>query len=211
MKKQNFWTVPEKWPGQTFAILAGGPSLTIEQVNAVKGKCRVIAVNNTYQLAPWADVLYGCDRKWWAWHTDAAQFEGIKVTMSPPVITPDVHLIRNAGTEGLCLDRDGLATGRNGGYQAINLAVHLGAKRILLLGFDMKAQGDRMHWHKEHEIPTPKTVCKRWLDLFNTISDPLKAQGVEVINCTPGSALKVFPKRELGYVIKKYGHEVDSL
>jgi hypothetical protein len=211
MSKFDFWKIPELWPGETFAILAGGPSMTQKQADTVKGRCRVIAVNNTYQLAPWADVLYGCDKKWWSWHPDAVDFKGIKITMSPPPLSPKIHLVRNGGVKGLCLDKDGLATGRNGGYQAINLAFHLGAKRIILLGYDMRVHGDRVHWHPEHKVPTPPTVFKGFLANYETIVDPLREQGVEVFNCTPGSSLKVFPVLGLDEAVEKYGQKPDSI
>jgi hypothetical protein len=70
------WSVPPEWVGETAAILASGPSLTREQCEAVRGKAKVIAVNNQAidtdcdgvrvpAMAPWADVLYAADAKWW--------------------------------------------------------------------------------------------------------------------------------------------------
>jgi hypothetical protein len=71
---RKYWTAPELWPGSAFVIVAGGPSLTPEQVAACHGrtmfgsKVRMIVVNDGYRIAPWADVLYFCDCKWWKWH-----------------------------------------------------------------------------------------------------------------------------------------------
>jgi hypothetical protein len=50
-----------------FAILATGPSLTAEQVAAVRG-LRVITVSDAYKLAPWADALVSADAVWWRHH-----------------------------------------------------------------------------------------------------------------------------------------------
>jgi hypothetical protein len=202
MTKPNYWSVPPLWPGATVGIIAGGPSLTQEQVDKLKG-LKVIAINNAYLLAPWADVLYGCDKKWWKWHPAALEFQGIKVTMMEPV-HESIYQIRNGGTPGLCLKPDGLATGRNGGYQAINLAYHLGAKIVILIGYDMKPglKGE-VHWHEEHPTATPKSILPRWVKHYSSIVEPLKEQGVRVINCTPGSALKCFEQMDLDVAVKR--------
>lgn len=215
----GYFTVPKLWPRSTVAILAGGPSLTQAQVDACRDRCRVIAVNNAYQCAPWADVLYFCDEKWWGWHRDRAgyrDFAGMKMALETAGkvfdAEPAVKKLRYAGRgqgqgpqnqaegpKGLCLDRDGLCTGSNSGYQAINLAVHLGAHRIVLLGFDMKsAASGRMHWHDEHPMATdPNVWANEMLPCFPHLVEPLRRLGVDVINATPGSALKVFAMQPL--------------
>ena len=49
--------VPRAWTGETVAILATGPSLTVPDDAAVRGRVRTIAVNDAVTIAPWADVL----------------------------------------------------------------------------------------------------------------------------------------------------------
>jgi hypothetical protein len=72
----GYWRVQPEWRGQTVVIVGGGPSLTKEQVDAaghvVVGRAapKVIAINNAIELAPWADVLYFCDARWYEWHRD---------------------------------------------------------------------------------------------------------------------------------------------
>jgi len=84
-----------------------------------------------------------------------------------------------------------VALGRNGVYQAINLAIHFGATRILLLGVDMQGQIGSHDFgrHPDNSGP-PYAAC---LERFATMVKPLKAAGVDVINCTRSTALKVFP------------------
>ena len=55
------WRAGGQWAGDTCCILATGPSLTPAQAEYAKGKARVIAVNDAWRLAPWADILYACD------------------------------------------------------------------------------------------------------------------------------------------------------
>src|SRR5688572_2955592 len=78
-------TVPRLWPGYTFVCIGGGPSLTVEDVEVVKqaamtDQVKVVAVNDAYRLAPWADVLYGFDWQWWEHHNGCPEFRGLKYT-----------------------------------------------------------------------------------------------------------------------------------
>ena len=109
---------------------------------------------------------------------------------------PQVRVLKFTGQRGLELDPSGLRHGSNSGYQAINLAVNLGAKRIVLLGYDMKVNGHRTHWHNEQRQDASVfagTIRDTMLPHFHTLIDPLKVLGVEVINATPDSALTCFP------------------
>ena len=210
MKK--YWTAPELWPGVTIVCIGGGPSLTPAQVEACRNrmqgesKVRVIAINDAYRLAEFADVLYFCDDKWWQWHNKKlTAWRGLIVRMAGghhDFGDPRIKVLRNNDTAGLCEFRDGLNTGRNSGYQAINLAVHLGAKKIVLLGYDMKGgpvENGRIktHWFGDHPGNTSPSVYSQMLPWFETLIAPLARRGVEVLNCTPGSAIRCFAKRRL--------------
>ncbi len=199
-----WWPVPRLWPGQCIACLGGGPSLTQADVDRLRGRVRVIAVNDAWRLAPWADVLYACDWRWWVKHRGVPGFAGMKVSLSNSLGHlggyPEIKLVENTGIDGLERRRSGLRTGRNGGYQAINLAVHLGARRILLLGYDMKAAADgRTHWFGDHaDWPTRASIYgTTMLPHFPGLATALQEGGVDVVNCTPGSALTVFPMADL--------------
>ena len=65
--------IAPEWSGGTAVLLGGGPSLTLGQVEKVRaareaGAVHVIAVNDAYRLAPFADVCYFADSEWWGWH-----------------------------------------------------------------------------------------------------------------------------------------------
>lgn len=184
--------VERLWPGSTIVCVGSGPSLTVDQLEVCRGKARMIVVNDAYRLATWADVLYACDAKWWRWEKNksARAFAGLKYTLKPSY--PEIQVLRNLGRTGLSLDPTGLKTGFDSGYQAINLAVLLGATRILLLGYDMRKIGPKAHFFGNHPDNTapPFLVC---LKDYGTLVGPLREAGVSVINCTPGSALTVFP------------------
>jgi hypothetical protein len=198
-KRPRFATVPKLWPAGTIVCLATGPSLTRADVEYVHGKAdAVIAVNDAYRWAPWADVLYACDQKWWRWHKGAPDFLGLKYTLQPEAAAfHRVQVLRQTGTDGLDLNPTGLRTGKNSGYQAINLAVHLGARRIVLLGYDMrgdKTSGDHCFGRHPDGSRPPFALC---LPKFKTLVAPLAAAGVEVINCTRVTALMAFPRQPL--------------
>lgn len=186
--------VPRLWPRATCFLIGGGPSLTAEDVALVRGQGGVIAINDAYRLAPWADVLYAADRKWIDWHHGVPSFTGPKYSIqsSETVNRPDWQVLRNTGIFDLELDPSGLRTGRNSGYQAINLAVHLGATRILLLGYDMSPDGAQQHWfgdHPDHQI-SPYAEMRA---AFETLMQPLAALGISVVNCSRRTALTAFP------------------
>jgi hypothetical protein len=192
--------VPVLCPGGTVVCLGGGPSLTPEDVNRCQGQATVIAINDAYRLAPWADVLYAADARWWKVHQGVPSFAGLKYSLQPDAARwPGVQILQNTGSEGLELAPTGLRTGRNGGYQAINLAVSLGATRILLLGYDMqRLPGQPSHWFGEHP-PTLRAYSpyEDFCVMFTMLVAPLQQVGVTVINCSRQTALTCFPRMPL--------------
>ncbi len=73
VKGERYSRVLPAWKGRVAVILAGGPSLTARDFDRVReareaDAIRSIAVNDSYLLAPWADVHYAADSKWHAWH-----------------------------------------------------------------------------------------------------------------------------------------------
>lgn len=195
--------VQKLWTDGTAVILGGGPSLTAADAEYCRERAPVIAIKEAAVCslpgvtppAPWADVLYACDPKWWRWEQGAKGFRGHRYALAPqdPKL-PNVHVLRNSGAEGLELDPSAIRTGNNSGYQAINLAVHLGATRIVLLGFDMwRAADGRNNWFGKHpnHIDSPYPL---FLQRFDTIVEPLKAAGITVINSSRFTLLRAFPQ-----------------
>lgn len=194
-----------QWPGATVVILASGPSLTVEQCEAVRDwregneERRVIAVNTTFRRAPWADVLYACDAPWWRLHIDAVRygFAGVLWTQDKEATREfGVNYVESANLPGLGKRTGVIHQGANGGYQAVNLAYQSGAKKIILLGFDMQGT----HWHGPYTNGLPNTAAhlfSSWIKSFERLAADLAQAGVAVVNCSPGSALKSFPMGEL--------------
>jgi hypothetical protein len=199
-------TVPKEWPGETCVVIATGPSLTPDDVNYCQGKARVIAVNDAYKLAPWADCLYATDAQWWHWHRGAPEFAGAKWSLEHSQWGnfreryPDVQRLRNSGPSGLEHDPSALKNGRNSGFAAVNLAYHYGATRVILLGFDMQRKGGKSHFFGEHPNRS-SSPYPQFRERFKTLVKPLAKAGVEVVNCSRNSVLECFPKAELRQTI----------
>ena len=104
---------------------------------------------------------------------------------------------RNIKPGGLCLLPDGIRTGMNSGFQAINLLVHTGVRKIILLGYDMRVIEKKSHWFGEHPRGRNDFYGKSFIPVFRTLVEPLKELGVDVVNCTPDSALDAFRKSTL--------------
>ena len=95
-----------------------------------------------------------------------------------------------------------LAHGGNGGYQAINFAALAGARRIVLLGFDMKYQAGRANWHKDHKIKSaPERRVVQWRPRFRELAGELIKDQVQVINASDETALDAFPRRHIAEVL----------
>lgn len=200
----NLWRVDKEWAGETCAVLGAGPSMSAAVAESVRGRCRIIAVNSSFILAPFADILYAADRLWWQNNRHAAeQFAGVKATILPngyhelaPTVD-GVRVIGNGGPQGFDDRPDHIRTGWNSGYQAVHLAAHLGVKRVLLLGFDMHARAGE-HWHKDHRWrPGYKSRYPLFVNAFYTGAPEFESRGVEILNCTPGSALACFRQATL--------------
>lgn len=207
----KYWTVLPEWQGDTVFILGCGPSLrdlSSTDLRMVREQKRIIAINDSYLLVPNASVLYFCDLKWWLQHQAriAETFQGRVIATLENQID-GVRALRNAGPLGLSSDPGAICNGSNSGYQAINLAVHLGATRIVLLGYDMQVNGDRLHWQPRTDMQVAqsfqRTLQTVMLPKFEFLREPLRKAGVEVINCTVNSALKVWPFRPLGQVLQE--------
>lgn len=203
-----YWSVPPIWPGATVAIVGGGESLTLRQVHRLaiahaEGRIKVIAINDAVFPCWWADWLHACDPKWWTWHAQHGldKWPGIRTTnvQHAMCVNWGVHLVKCEGQTGFSDDPGVVRSGKNGAYIAVQMAAHAGASRILLTGCDMKPVP---HWFGRHPDGDPHQPDYPGMRAaFATLVEPLRARGVEVLNCSPGSALDCFPMARLEDVI----------
>jgi hypothetical protein len=183
---------------KTAVVIASGPSLTQEQVDAALASPHfTIAVNGAYKIAPTADALYAGDYMFWKLH-----LADIKRVFKGKLVTQDssasahyaIERVRGTNRDGL--GKDIIHLGGNSGTQAINLAYLWGYRRILIVGMDMRLgpKGEK-HFHPDHPHPAVQNqVFPEWLKKMQKVATDLVAAKCEVIDCTVGGAMKCFPK-----------------
>lgn len=193
------------WSGQTALIVATGPSATDYDLSVPREGVRCIVIRSSWRLAPWADVLYGLDKEWWIAHQGCPEFRGLKVSPSPTACKVyGLRQVRLKPRADVLVDEIGVlgcglsSGGGHSGFQACNLAVQFGARRLVLIGFDMTlARG--AHW-----LPNDRGVARpdagrvaSWRQSMDACAPRFAELGVEVINASRGSALSAYRKMEL--------------
>ena len=197
------------WSGETVVIIASGPSAAGVDLEPARGRAKFIAINSSYRLCPWADVLYGCDAKWWIAENGAPGFAGIKVAGEKRAAEQyhDVHHAEvRAHNDRFLFDPLGtIGSGGNSGFQTINLGLQFGARKFILVGYDMQIDSG-LHWHGAHgknlSNPTPVNVA-RWRRVLDGVAGELKALGAEVYNASAVSALTEYPKISFSEAVQK--------
>lgn len=197
---------------RTFVVAATGPSLSLGQVRDVAiarqshPDLSVITVNDAVYPMWWADVAYACDAAWWVHHRGLPGFQGLKMRLENPgpdgadqnrAPFTDIKTVLATGTDGIDLRRGQVRTGCNSGYQAVQIAAHFGAERIILLGFDCNEPTPK-HWFGEHprEI-RKKPLVAAWIQRFGQMAEAMSIAGIEVVNASPGTALRRFELADL--------------
>lgn len=188
---------------KTAIILASGPSLTTEQIDAARRSGHhTIVVNATYKKFLDADTLYSGDYLFFKTYMAdiVATFKGKLVTQDSSAAARWPKLTRVRGTNREGLGKDVIHINGCSGFQAINLAYLQGYKRILLVGMDMKlGSAGAKHHHEDHPSPCVQAQCfSEWLHKSIKLARDLKEVGCEVINCSIDTALTVFPRSKLG-------------
>lgn len=198
------------WSGETAIIVASGPSLKKQDVEICRGQAKVIAIKKCVELAPWADVVYGCDGPWWRSVQGLMKFSGLKLAHEPTVCGSEWGIQRVAipdpKSNRFLFDKVGtVGAGGNSGFQAVNLAAQFGARCIIVLGFDMQGETGG-HWYGRNnwmQANNPDQWCyRRWQKAFETSAPEMKARGVEVINASRDSALTCFRRMPIGEALE---------
>lgn len=150
-------------------------------------------------------MLYFADSRWWAWHRERPELKAFageiaSIESSGAEVTEErVHLLRQWGPTQVSADPEALGTGQNSGFQALNLALLAGALKVILLGYDMRYDGGRSHWHEGHPIKTGEDSYRQYSRFFSEFLTALAGPfaGARIINATPGSLISCFPRASL--------------
>ncbi|MER9768894.1 hypothetical protein NKJ09_22840 [Mesorhizobium sp. M0189] len=114
----------------------------------------------------------------------------------------DVRMLKNTGIEGYDESPGCIRGGSNGGYQAVHLAAKLGARSIVLVGYDFTPDGAMDHWFGLHGVGDGRPMDKKsnvqnWLRMFRDLTDELGRRGVKVENATIKSSIDWLPNISL--------------
>ena len=196
LSNAKYSNVPKIWANETVYLIGGGPSLKNFNWNLLNGK-KTIAINKSIKFYPNADVVYWTDGRFHDWFKDEiSKFKGLKYTITPRRdFKDDINLLKRGVKFGLETATNALAHGNNSGYAAINLAIHLGAKKIILLGYDMSNNGKESHFHDGYKVnaTSEKIYTTHFLQGFSVLKESIKGMNIKILNASPTSRLNTFP------------------
>jgi hypothetical protein len=204
--------------GGTIACIATGPSLTLQQVDVARAKGFVLfGCNNIWRDVPDLAVLWATNLQWWNhyWSPELAAYPAQKWTVNRTASERyGLNWIDERNAHGLSSDPSVIHHGHGGGYSMLNLAFLMGARRIILLGYDLKYAPD-YDGRNRHTGSAPRhyfgeypSALQHWpsarvqngvhVELLGLYESVAKQNAVEIVNCTgPNSALTCFPSRSI--------------
>lgn len=222
------WAVPRLWKNQDVWILGGGPSLTsnfnipeniVSKVRAQElplssyspfmsavHEKNIIGVNVSFMLGNWVDMCFFGDTSFLLKYEEALlRSTSLKVSCAEKA--KDLGWVKflpvDYRTRGrLTFDNSKISWNFNSGSASINLAAHLGAKRIILVGFDMNMPANQVHWHNEYkktELTEEEKILRNknfnsFLEPFPKIKKDLDSCGIEIYNTSLNSAITCIQK-----------------
>lgn len=198
---------------RTIVCIGTGPSLTSQQIDAARERDFILyACNNAIFMAPDAALLYAVNLPWWQHYYSQVEFLPCEkwTTNREAADAFGLNWITEKNALGLSLDPNVIHHGHGSGYSLVSMAHRNGADRIVLLGYDLRYAPDydgknreigsaprhffgeyphsMQHWPS---VQVHNGVHVELLHLYRSIA---KQNVVEVVNCTPGSAIDCFPQ-----------------
>ena len=198
-------------------IIGTGPSLTYEQIDKVSSFKR-FGANRAFEFD--IDVVAGCNYQFWDYYwQEIKDYRCHKWTSHPEAKDKysGLNYIEGRWQDGLSTDKSYICAHHGTGPQVVNLALHYGCEVMILIGWDMRYPGkvnDRQYNAKRHYFGEDALTDKHWPrtnsngDLGGLIKEmeTIKPDdyGIDIINCTPNSAMTCFPIMRLEDAIERY-------
>jgi hypothetical protein len=212
------------WRNEPCFLVGGGPSLIGFDFERLRGRGRVIAINRAFEFVPFADILFFMDWKFYRLCHDQPNryqlwqdFKGYKAFLNiMGRKLDDCYSIRSLGRNGASASiRGGLHHGNNSGVGALNLALCLKARPIYLLGYDMRHENGRAHFHDGYGGDRREKTVISFAREFAYIGRSLMDKS-GVINLNPRSGLRIFPFGDIDEVLngparKSLGYDASSV
>lgn len=200
--------VSPDWQGLTAVVMGNGPSM-FEQLKTVPSprelpNVRFLVANGGYKLFPEAHSLMCSDRHWLKANPDLSGFKGKEIIVTRPeaiqIKDPRMVHIRRRYIEHVSGDifanPNFLVEGHTSTATNISLAVLRGVKRIILLGIDLTPGPDMRRRTYDDSKDTAENAKRRYDKQVRHLTAQAKwveKHGVEVLNCSPRSALDCYP------------------
>lgn len=204
------WIPDRRWADCDAFVIGGGASLQTFDWERLVGR-HTVGCNSAYLHGP--AVCEVCvfgdgdvnDRSsfWNRYRHGLAVYarQGGKVfTNHPALYEDDTPWLWTMQRQARGLSTTKLGWNRNTGAIAINLALLFGARRIFLLGFDMKPGKDRQNWHAQQRslLPAKMALYNEFVSQFRHVVRDwrLRFKDRSIINVTDDSALPAawFPR-----------------
>jgi hypothetical protein len=223
-------SIPNKYIGQTVVVVATGPSINAQQLEHIheahqRKKCKIMTINNTYQLFD-TDIHVSCNDNWWDyyWKNDPRLQELEKTAdlwtrYKQFAENTGINYIDSIVKDGLSKDPSYVHINNGSGPMGINFATLYGFTKIILIGHDMKFAKDydgkakkvgseprhyfneypkeMQHWPSVKIGLSKPGVIDGLIQQYEKMIPDLK--GIDVVNCTPDSALTCFRMSTLEY------------
>ena len=208
------------WLGEPTIVAASGPSLNADVIRICRmarwtDQWRVLAVNDAARAMPWADAAYAADQHWWQHHKGLPEFEGQRFCPVQRSIDgdedatafagqfPTVRMVAACAGTDFSRDQSRIHFGEpeNSGFQAINLALLLGAARVVLVGFDARCVDGKSHFFGDHPeginrlLDQPKEfrdaeMARIYASIARSFDGVVEVD--RILNATPDSAITRF-------------------
>lgn len=193
-------------PAETWVCCASGSSAAEAGIDGAAAY-PTIAVNDAWQIAPHARRLYAADYEWWSHHVRV-----VRERFAGELWTCDARAAREwklnkiicETTHGLSKRQGVVRAGGQVGFsgaQAINMAYLLGARTILLVGFDMDGP---QHFFGLH--PAGLARSQDWPGRIRDLGRmawELHQEGVRIWNCSPKSRIPYWPRMTLAAALAR--------
>ena len=213
MQPKRSLPVPQIAEGKTVVCLGTGPSFNLEDVETARQKGFLLfGCNLTYESVPDLSVLYAVNQAFWDhyWTRGLEHHTASKWTTTVGAACQyGLNWIAERNRPGLSDNPEYVHHGHGSGYTLVNLAYLMGAKRIVLSGYDLKYAPDYdgrarqvgsspRHYFGEYphsmqhwpSVQVKGGVHVELVDLYRSIAEA--RYKTEFINATPGSAIDCF-------------------
>ena len=204
--------IPRKYPAEAAIVCGTGPSITPEIIEAVNASgLRIFGANRAWEIFN-CDVVHGCNYQFWDHYWPQIKEQPFDKWTTRPQLEgkyPGLEYIEERWEDGLSREPSWISAHHGTGPQLVNIAYLYGCTKLILIGWDMRylgKTGPSTYTRRRYLDEDPLTI-NHWpqtgpngeqTGLIKEMETIVPADyGIEIINCTPGSAMHCFPFGDL--------------